>query len=202
EQAMCFVSGCGTAAPCRSGYSCFNVGSSTTTCLPSAFNDVNLSLDTTSVVGNACTLNSNCRAPTPGAPYAGGLCLAELLTRADGGLVLDAGVPQPTGNPGGYCSRTCRIDEDCTAAGDEDFAEGICLSVSQTVNICYRGCASPRGGQSNCRPGYVCERLLTNDGGVLGTGFCSGRCDVAGGNCGNYSDGGTRPCLSTGYCLF
>ncbi|MDP3234152.1 MAG: hypothetical protein Q8N26_15325, partial [Myxococcales bacterium] len=203
EQSQCFASGCGAAAPCRPGYSCFNLGTNVTGCLPTAINDLNLVLDTTSVVGGACTLNSQCRAPVPGAPFAGGACITEFVSRADGGLVLGSdGGPQPTGNPGGYCSRFCRIDEDCTSTGGEDLAEGLCLGVSQTSALCFRGCASPRGGQSNCRPSYVCERLLTSDGGVLPTGYCEGRCDVPGGACGNYADGGARPCLSTGYCLF
>ena len=111
-----------------------------------------------------------------------------------------AGLPQPTGNPGGYCSRVCRIDEDCTSTGTENLAEGLCLGISQTTALCFRGCAAPLGGQSNCRPGYVCETLQMSDGGFLPTGFCDGRCDVPGSRCGNFADGGARACLSTGYC--
>jgi hypothetical protein len=202
EQTFCYATGCGTSNPCRPGYLCFNLGGSMTGCLPSDLNNPSLTLDTTSVVGQACTFNSECRAPTPGAPVAGGVCLPELQRQVDGGIVQVDGGPVFTGNPGGQCTRDCRIDEDCTSNGQENLAEGLCLGVSQTLALCYRGCAGPNTGQSNCRPGYVCEQLRLSDGGTLSTGYCDGRCDLPGSSCGTYTDGGTRACLPNGYCDF
>lgn len=202
EVSACFVSGCGAMAPCRSGYGCFNLGS-TTGCLPTDINNMDLELDTAASIGNPCTFNSDCRAPAPGAPAAGGACQPEVIRRSDGGITLGRdGGPQYTGNPGGQCTRICRIDEDCSADGTENFNDGICLGVSQTQAICFKGCAAPNAGQSNCRAGYICEQLRQNDGGLLPTGYCDARCDALGSTCGTYTDGGVRACLANGYCDF
>lgn len=202
ELSFCFATGCSASNPCRTGYSCFSLGGTVTACLPSAINNPSLTLDTTSVNGLACTFTSECRAPTPGAPWAGGACLPEVLREADGGIVQVDGGPAYTGNPGGQCTRDCRIDEDCTSTGNEDLTEGVCLSVSTTLARCFRGCPAPNGGQSSCRPGYVCEQLGFSDGGLLPTGYCNSRCDEPGTSCGTYTDGGTRACLPNGYCDF
>jgi hypothetical protein len=205
ETSYCFVTACNNmTAPCRSGYSCFNLGgaSMTTACLPPDINNPDLELDTINTLHNPCTLNSDCRAPVPGAPAAGGVCQPEVLRRADGGIIPGRdGGPQFSGNPGGQCTRLCRIDEDCTFDGNENLKEGLCLGVSQTVAICFKGCNAPNGGQSNCREGYICEQAIqTFDGGRNILGYCDGRCDIPGGSCGNYPDGGPRACLSNGYC--
>ncbi|MCA3013803.1 MAG: hypothetical protein INH41_15595, partial [Myxococcaceae bacterium] len=203
ETAACFVVGCGAMAPCRSGYGCFNIGNNNTACLPADFGSDELTLDTTSVVGESCELNSQCRAPTPGAPGAGGFCLPEVNRRADGGIILQRdGGPTYTGYPGGFCSRTCRSDDDCTSDGVERLGEALCLPVSQTAAACQKGCSGPLQGQSDCRNGYICEVLSTADGGRLPTGVCDGRCDVPGSSCGNYADGGRRLCFPNGYCDF
>ncbi|MCA2978180.1 MAG: hypothetical protein INH37_07840, partial [Myxococcaceae bacterium] len=102
EVAACYVTACSQTAPCRSGYTCFSVGNNQSGCLPSDFGNRSLQFDTTSVVGQACTLDAQCRAPTPGAPGAGGFCNPELAQRPNGTSV-------PTGNPGGFCSRDCRL---------------------------------------------------------------------------------------------
>ncbi len=202
EVPMCFRTGCSVAAPCRSGYTCFSLGASLTGCLPNDLGSPTLQVDTTSVTHATCTTNADCRAPQPGAPFAGGACLAEFVTQTDGGLVLDGGAPIPAGFPGGSCTRNCRIDDDCTSTGFEDLAEGVCLSISNRLALCSRGCNGPGLGQSTCRAGYVCDRLFTNDGGVLATGYCNPRCDVPPNSCGTFADGGARACLSTGYCQF
>lgn len=201
ELSACWVSGCSAMAPCRAGYGCFNIGSGMTACLPSDFNNPMLEFDTTAIVGEACTLNSDCRAPAAGAPGAGGGCLPEVQRRIDGGIVLQRdGGPTYTGNPGGQCTRDCRIDEDCSSDGNENLLEGICLGVTQTQALCFKGCGAPLGGQSSCRPDYVCEQLTQSDGGPLPTGVCEARCDRPGQACGNYMDGGARLCLPNGYC--
>jgi hypothetical protein len=205
ETNSCFVVGCSSFVPCRAGYLCFNIGNNTGACLPADLDNPTLVLDTTSVVGAQCTFNADCRAPVPGAPFAGGACLPEVTRRADGGVVLGGdGGPQYTGNPGGQCSRDCRGDADCSASGRTDLADRVCLGVSQTQSLCFNGCAAPTLGQSNCRTDYVCEQLLQTfaDGGrtVLSTGYCESRCDAPGSTCGNYADGGPRACLASGYC--
>lgn len=204
ERTACFANNCGasnTQGTCRSGYVC--LGSGTTFCLPLNMVDQNSTPDTAATIGDPCTFNSDCRAPAPGAPGAGGACLPEVQRRADGGIVLQRdGGPTYTGNPGGQCTRDCRIDEDCTSDATENFAEGLCLGVSQTQALCFKGCSAPLGGQASCRPDYVCEQLTQSDGGPLPTGVCEARCDRLGQGCGNYTDGGARVCFPNGYCDF
>jgi hypothetical protein len=192
ERSTCFRTGC-TTSSCRTGYTCSSLGagSGLTACLPTALTNPNLPLDTTSVIGLPCTFRSECRAPSFGAPFAGGFCVSELRRFPDGGLVMPV---QQTGFTGGYCSRECRIDDDCSSTGAEDFTEGVCLG-SDTL-ACYRGCTTPGLGQGACRTGYVCERLLLLDGGVFGTGFCDIRCDSVGAPA---CRSGTT-CNASGYC--
>ncbi len=197
-----------SATACRSGYQCLTVNSMTGegACLPSGLVSAYLAqgamgvADGTDKIGQACELQAQCSAP----PINGGFCIPEVQRRADGGIVLTRdGGTTPTGNPGGSCSRFCWADEDCTADGTENFAEGICLiRVSTIERACAQGCTGPLLGQSTCRPGYVCEQLTQNDGGALPTGYCEARCEVPGQTCGNYTDGGARLCLPNGYCDF
>jgi hypothetical protein len=206
EASYCAKANCGAAntqGMCRSGWTCVGVGGGNTACLPTPVTTGMFDPDVIEILGNPCTNNSQCRAPTPGAPGAGGFCSPEYLQLPDGGprLLPDGGF-RYTGNPGGQCLRDCRIDEDCTGDATEDLAAGICLPVSQTASTCLKGCNGPIQGQSNCRDGYICESLTQNDGGQLPTGYCDNRCDVPGATCGNYADGGRRICFPNGYCDF
>ncbi|MDP3505626.1 MAG: hypothetical protein Q8S33_35115, partial [Myxococcales bacterium] len=205
EVSACFVSSCGAMAPCRAGFGCFNIGQGATACLPSELSNDELELDTVSILHEPCTTASDCRAPVPGAPFAGGGCFAEVLRRADGGVILGRdGGPQYTGNPGGQCTRDCRDDLDCSETGEEDLRQGVCLGISQTQAACFKACPAPNQGQSTCRTGYICEQRVLNfpDGGreFGATGYCDNRCDVLGAGCGNFPDGGRRQCQSDGYC--
>lgn len=203
EANQCFRTCTGTPG-CRTSYSCFNVGSPTLgACLPTALSNPQLQFDTVATLHLPCTSSAQCRSPggQTGAPFAGGLCLPEVSTNSDGGLVVNAdGGLAYTGNPGGQCLRFCDADEDCSSTGLEDLSEGVCLRATATINLCFAGCLSPMLGQSNCRTGYVCDTLFSSDGGMLPTGYCEPRCDNIGGNCGTFADGGARICQGDGYC--
>jgi len=208
ETTMCVASNCGTAGTqgtCRSGWVC--VGTATTFCIPQAMVQAGAgaSYDRTTLIGTPCVSNGACRAPTPGAPGAGGLCISELSRFADGGIRpgADGGVIE-TGYLSGYCSRDCRSDRDCVSmppeTGDADLSDGVCLGVSTTLAVCFKGCTAPMAGQSNCRPSYVCRALTLRDGGTLPTGYCGPSCTNPGSSCA-LADGGPGSCnTATGYC--
>lgn len=208
ENTSCFPTGCSMANPCRSGYACFNIGSMTMplpACLPSDLSSANpnFRLDVTSVTGNACANTAACRAPSPGAPGAGGFCITEVLQLPDGGVRPGRdGGPQPTAYVGGYCSRECRRDADCDPDGDDSDEVAICLPPGANADpICQKSCAEPNLGQSSCRTGYTCEGLTLRDGGLYDIGICSPRCDNPGaGTCPRF-DGGIGGCnMTTGFC--
>ncbi|MDX2009959.1 MAG: hypothetical protein SFW67_07215 [Myxococcaceae bacterium] len=215
EQSQCVVTGCGTSGmqgTCRSGYLCLGTG--TTFCLPMAMFQQGAMYDTTDKVGQPCRGFQDCSAPTPGAPGAGGACFAETVNFPDGGPrpLRDGGL-EYTGFSGGYCTRDCRIDEDCVAVippnnQDPDPAEAVCLGVSQTQALCFKGCTEPNLGKSTCRDDYVCDPLFLRDGGLFPTGYCQPSCSLSDGGlnpgvtCPASRDGGPSGCeISTGYCL-
>ena len=88
-------------------------------------------------IGGPCVLDSNC----------GSDGLSFCIPETSGG--------QPTGFPGGYCSRMCD-NAPCPAGGPcvEAQTEG-----GGTVMICLASCSSQMG----CRPSYQCD---TMSGGV------------------------------------
>jgi hypothetical protein len=65
--------------------------------------------------------------------------------------------------PGGYCSQSCAIDEDCGAGGR--CINGLSL-VTLPTGLCYQGCVVPE----RCRPGYECRSL---SGQSDGPGVCT-----------------------------
>jgi hypothetical protein len=83
--------------------------------------------------------------------------------------------------PGGYCQDTCLV-LNCT---------GTDVCVGQD---CWERCANPGQGQSDCRLGYVCGRLVTPDGGPIPYGICEPDCHLPGAGC----SAGT--CNALGYC--
>lgn len=89
-------------------------------------------------IGGACVQDSNC-----GVNDGLGFCIPEV----SGG--------QPTGFPGGYCSRMC----DMTPCPPEGRCVEAQTQGGGVVNICLASCMS----QANCRMGYLCD---TNSGGV------------------------------------
>jgi hypothetical protein len=89
----------------------------------------------------------------------------------------------------GYCSASCLsilTTLDCPNASD------YCNSIN-----CFQSCPAPRGGQSTCRPGYVCDLDLSSDGGVVAnSAHCVPNCNNApAARC------GSRACGASGYCL-
>jgi serine protease len=84
-----------------------------------------------------------------------------------------------TGFPGGYCTQDCAT-EPCPLGSR-------CIS-GESFSVCLATCVRPRTGQSNCRPGYVCE----DDG--TGAGVCIPACTTN-------ADCAPQTCdTSTGYC--
>lgn len=124
-----------------------------------------------SQVGNACTGDLQCRPPS------NGFCIAETV------------FGQPTGWPGGSCSASC--------SGVACPAGSSCLDVgggsTGTNPICFKSCAAPRLGQSNCRTGYVCEVNVQ----VTLAGICIPRCNTVGFTCWQ----GTHCDANSGYCI-
>ncbi len=219
EQAFCMKSNCGmsgTQGTCRSGYVCLGVsqaGDTACLVLDMFVNGAGANFDAVSIVGNPCTNNAACRAPTTGAPGAGGFCVTEYALLPDGGprLLRDGGLSY-SGFSQGYCSRDCRADNDCVSAPDEDFnandSEAMCLPVSTTASSCLKACADPNLGRSGCRDSYVCEPLFLRDGGLYTYGVCQPACSFTDGGmnpgvtCGALDDGGAGGCdVRTGYCI-
>jgi hypothetical protein len=209
EQApLCFAAGCtpssanpGVQGTCRPGYSCVSVNGVGGTCIPDPF--FTAQPDVVATLHAPCTLDSECRAPVPGAPAAGGFCRTDLLRAPDGGVVLGAdGGALRSGNPGGQCSRLCFSGSDCSTTGADAPLDGLCLpGAASFYGECARGCAAPRQGQSTCRPGYVCEQPAELLGGpAASTGVCIGRCDAPGASCGLGPSGRPKVCRPDGYC--
>lgn len=128
--------------------------------------------------GAPCETREDCLAPTDTVAA----CLPEQRVGSDGG-------EEPTGFPGGLCTRLgCRGDDDCAADGG-----GVCRSLAlgePSVPRCFQACSIAAPG---CRAGYVC-RPARADGGDLGA--CEPRCDVPGGGCpaGTGCDAGDGVC--------
>jgi hypothetical protein len=134
--------------------------------------------------GAPCTLDDECSASTFGLSFPS--CNKE--KSSDGGY---------TGWPGGYCSSFCFGSGDCPGAN--------AFCAGDFFGSCYVSCPAPMGGQSTCRPGYLCDLFVGDndggretlpDGGPKTTGYCGPRCDFDGGGC-NYG----LTCRSNGYCL-
>lgn len=186
ETSTCLPTGCtpatGVQGNCRPGYSCVPLRAGVAGCIPMAIvvngpNDEPPNYDLPNNLHSPCGQDSECRRPTPGAPGVGGLCLTSY---------------------GGQCSRRCNSDFDCSNDPEKDVpAYGVCLDdPSGGPGLCFKGCNDPLGGQSNCRPGFVCE----SSGPLYTTGYCQVRCGTTGTTCGKHSDGGAVECLPTGYC--
>ncbi|MBI3182720.1 MAG: hypothetical protein HYZ28_11335 [Myxococcales bacterium] len=124
-------------------------------------------------MGGPCMDDSLCRGPPPD-----GFCETEW--KLDGGL---------SGWPGGHCSAPCR--EEPSLCGDG----GICAERHPLgwphPPLCHAFCTPEDGGQSSCRPGYLCYPVKGSDGGA---GFCLADCRNMGFQC----PGGT--CEDDGYC--
>ncbi|MBL8911701.1 MAG: hypothetical protein JNM17_13500 [Archangium sp.] len=138
--------------PCRSGYTCYTVGSSRACWIaPLPMRDAGVPADK---VGNACTSDSECQNP----PADRGLCLTR-----EGNFDWQS--------RGGYCSRIdCVNDSECSADGG-----ALCLNITSSgggacVDVCPA--ASADAGQSDCRNGFSCEPLVFPDGGWAMVNVC------------------------------
>jgi hypothetical protein len=122
----------------------------------------------------------------------------------DGGIAPGRdGGPQPTGFTGGYCTRDCTSDVDCVSGNMPNYNEAYCIGV------CVDSCTGVLTGQGSCRPGYVCDGIFMQDGGVfqfmngdLLPGYCWPNCNNPGFECPPVAQGSAtrRRCLPSGYC--
>lgn len=115
----------------------------------------------------------------------------------------------PTGNVTGeestYIGRACTDDPGCGGGGAycvESFPGGYCAALcdttpcpigatcieASTASVCLSACSAPRGGQSSCRAGYICDH--DGSGGGVCLPACTGDGDCAPDTCN----------LGTGYC--
>lgn len=130
-------------------------------------------------VCTACTQGQSCfngSCGTNGNTYAGSPCTLD--TQCTLGGVFGHCRTGPAW-PGGYCQDTCYL---LSCSGND-----VCIS-----NDCYERCPGPGAGQSTCRGGYVCGRLVSGDGGTVTYGICEPDCRVAGCSSGT--------CGALGYC--
>jgi hypothetical protein len=126
--------------------------------------------------GSACTQSSDC-AGSSDIFFNTDKCIHP--TNTDGGA---------SGWVGGYCAPSClSIFTTATCPSTSDYCNGF---------SCYQACSAPGGGQSNCRPNYVCVDVRYSDGGVeVGSAHCEPNCHNAGAGCGTSS-----VCSALGYC--
>ncbi|MEW5743731.1 MAG: hypothetical protein AB1938_32765, partial [Myxococcota bacterium] len=121
-------------------------------------------------VGQPCTSDAQCRPPNSG------FCIPESV------------FGQPTGWPGGACTRTCGGSTNaCPPAS-------TCVNFDSTGQpLCIATCPSPRQGQSTCRSSYVCEFNPS----AAGPGICIPRCNSPGFTCWQ----NTVCDFTSGYCV-
>lgn len=164
----CF-DGCSSADPCRSGYQCYNFSNPACWISPLPQPPVAPS----GLIGSACATDSACQ---NNGQYPAGGCIAE--TGSNGA----------TGFTSGYCTATCSASlATCGTTG-----ECITFGEMDPINLCTDRCSAPGTGQSDCRPGYVCEPANLADGGTIG--FCWPNCHNVSGWC------GAQTCQANGYC--
>lgn len=126
--------------------------------------------------GNQCTQcaeGQSCGNGTCGSTgnrYAGSPCAVKADCQVGGVL---GGCNTGSEWPGGYCQDTC-------------FVLGCHVPDVCSDNKCYERCGAPRGGQSTCRGGYLCD---ATDAGV---GVCVPDC--------YHRACATGLCNSQGYC--
>ena len=64
--------------------------------------------------------------------------------------------PASSGFPGGYCTQTCSTAAPCPSSSScSPYVAG-----TSGQSFCLADCPSAGGGQSTCRPGYVCNKYL------------------------------------------
>jgi hypothetical protein len=171
----------GGPADCRDGYVCQTLSladggqSAAAFCLPPLAPPPNRT-------GAACKKTSDCLDPATTIAD----CFTETFVGTDGG-------PQPSGFPGGYCSRLdCSLDRECAPDGG-----AVCLLAGSSA-ACFQRCADAGLGQSSCRNDYVCMpySLVQPDSGTSGSadGYCSAACWAPGNACTKGS------CTDAGYC--
>jgi hypothetical protein len=81
-----------------------------------------------------------------------------------------------SGFTGGYCTRfDCSVDSDCSPDGG-----AACFSLGANNTACFQTCPSSDGGQTTCRPGFVCNSFGLGDGGQSLTGLCDRACNAVG----------------------
>jgi hypothetical protein len=120
-------------------------------------------------VGDPCLSDPDCRPPN------NALCIPETV------------LGQPTGWPGGTCTRPCTAMLSCPVGSS-------CLTFDSTSQpLCIESCPAPRQGQSTCRTGYVCEVNANTSG----SGICIPRCSNPGFTCWQ----NTVCSASSGYCV-
>lgn len=100
------------------------------------------------------------------------------------GACADGGVCE-TSFPGGYCTRECGTRPCPTGA----------RCVGSTSQWCVASCVQPGGGQSNCRPGYVCYDDYAGGGSCWPR--CTGPADCTSGTTCDSGSGYCRPAASS-----
>jgi hypothetical protein len=155
--------GCCSAGQCVGGTTnsaCGTGGNTCSACASAAQCNASQQCAATDLAtGSACTMSTQCYQPILGT--------AECRTTW----------------PGGYCTGTCLLTEQ-VCGGFLGLSTGWC-----TVNgECLQDCASPGGGQSTCRTGYVCDY----SNGVGSQGVCVPRCQQVACS--------TGTCNAAGYC--
>ena len=169
---ICLV-GCPASQPCRSGYKCYNYGTTAAPqpqCYPAYPDGGDIGPfpagpgNSANVAAGPCTDDTQCAPQTP-APAAG-FCIKP--TTPDGG---------PSGFPGGACSADCSqslSDSWCGTNGNcNAYLGGTTTTGPSVIFICQQGCPTTNdGGVSTCQTGYTC--------GAATNGTCIPRCDNAG----------------------
>lgn len=175
ESAICAAS-CSASNPCRTpGYACYDLGNGQGACWisPTPAPDAGPAAPA-NLIGSACSSNATCQAS---GSFPAGECITS--TTADGGA---------SGFTSGYCTAECSASP--TLCG----STGLCINFTN-FSLCTDLCTSGGAGQSNCRPGYVCEQYGFADGGTSTDGFCWPSCNAAGWGCPS-----GQTCNTLGYC--
>ncbi|MDP1826888.1 MAG: hypothetical protein Q8L48_26685 [Archangium sp.] len=171
----CANPGDGGQSTCRNGYICDSLFFSDGGLSPNGFCSPPPAPIPTSI-GGACTVDMDCSIP------AGAIADCFPPTLPDAG---------PSGFTGGYCTRFgCTVDGECGT-------NGACFGIGGTNTACFQTCPSSDGGQTTCRPGYVCNSFGLADGGQSLDGLCDRACNAVGAPA---CPTGQVCNMNTGYC--
>ncbi|MBX5483378.1 MAG: hypothetical protein IRZ16_16275 [Myxococcaceae bacterium] len=181
EEPLC-IDQCSTSNPgeCRVGYTChtideFGNGVCWIDPLPTPPSAP------ANLIGSACTSDSSCQS---GGSFLAGACFTQF----------DPDTGDNTGWLGGSCTAECSADP-ASMCGTTGICLGFQSQAGDQFALCMDRCSSPGVGQSDCRPGYVCEMYALADGGTAPDGYCWPNCNNVAGFCGT-----AKTCTTSGYC--